>query len=894
MSTVKRFLRRLAAPFRSTQAERDLAREIRAHLRLLEDRFLAQGMSPDEAKSAAQRAFGGVEQAKEHQRDARSFRWIDNSRIDFKLGARMLVKYPGLSLVGGIGLAAAIAISATAFAFFYSYMYATLPLEDGERIVAVENWNVEINNEERRSLHDLVAWRNELRRVEQLSAFRTIGRNLIVPGGANEPVQVAELTASAFAVARVPPVLGRYLVAEDERAGAPLVLVIGHDVWQSRFASDPSIIGREVRLGHAVHTIVGVMPAGFAFPVNHSYWTPLRIDLAAYGRRQGPGVFIFGRLAPGVQMADAQAEVAAMGDRASAKFPDTHARLEPRVMPYAHPILDIQGVSAWGFVTMQATMSVLLVVVAVNLGILVYARTATRQGEIAVRTALGASRGRIVGQLFIESLVLAALAAAAGLLLMRAGLQTGHRLMQLEGVPMPYWIDYRNSGAAYLYLAALTILSAVISGVLPALRATGRKVNTTLRELGGTSGMRLGTTWTSLIIAQVALAVVGLPMAISIGWGEVRSATTRPAFAAESFLVAPFRLDAEPHAATNAQQARRDLVLRFTKLRTDLMARVEAEPDVSDVTTALMIPGSESPQRMEIDQMTMNGGPSTVFVNRVAEDFFDTFDAPLLTGRPLAAADVNARVVVVNRSFVQRVLGDGHALGRRIRYRDVRDTDGGQIPENEWHEIVGVFGDLQTNSFDPTLVDPVVFHPLNPADTTAATLIVRLRGADAAGFAPRLRTILTTLDPTARIVARPMLDLYRQMDLALRFVALVIVLMILSVLLLSAAGIYALMSFTVAHRRKEIGIRAAMGADARRLLASVFSRAAAQLGGGVAAGIALAIVMDIATNGEALGPAGLAMVPIIATMMIIVGLLATFGPARRGLRMSPTEALRDL
>src|SRR5688572_3185919 len=345
MTFLRRFAGRLVAPFRSARAERELAREIRSHLQLLEDRFLAQGMSAEEARFAARRAIGGVEQAKEHQRDSRSFRWMDDSRVDFRLGARMLKKYPGLSIVGGIGLAAAIAIGSSAFAFFHAYIYSTLPIDEGERVVAVENWNLERNNEERRSLHDFAAWRAELRTVEELSAFRTIGRNLIVPGGTIEPVPIAEITASAFTLARVPPSLGRSLVAEDEQPGAPPVVVIGHDVWQSRFASDPAVVGRGIRLGGDVHTIVGVMPDGFKFPVNHSYWVALRINRAAFARGQGPAVFIFGRLARGAEVADAQAEVKAIGERAAAQFPDTHATLQPRVMPYAHPIMDIQGIS---------------------------------------------------------------------------------------------------------------------------------------------------------------------------------------------------------------------------------------------------------------------------------------------------------------------------------------------------------------------------------------------------------------------------------------------------------------------------------------------------------------------------------------------------------------------
>ena len=246
-------------------------------------------MSPEEARFAAQRAFGGVEQAKEHQRDARAFRWIDDSLIDFKLGARMLKKYPGLSIVGGIGLAAAIAIGSTSFAFFYSYLYSTLPLDEGHRVVALENWDVGRNNEEQRSLHDFVGWRKELRTLDELSAFHTIGRNLIVPGGTIEPVQIAEITASAFTLTRVPPMLGRFIVEGDEQPGAAQVVVIGHDVWQSRFASDPAIVGRDIRLGNNIHTIVGVMPAGFKFPVNHSYWVPLQINLASVRARPGSG-----------------------------------------------------------------------------------------------------------------------------------------------------------------------------------------------------------------------------------------------------------------------------------------------------------------------------------------------------------------------------------------------------------------------------------------------------------------------------------------------------------------------------------------------------------------------------------------------------------------------------
>jgi hypothetical protein len=472
-------------------------------------------------------------------------------------------------------------------------------------------------------------------------------------------------------------------------------------------------------------------------------------------------------------------------------------------------------------------------------------------------------------------------------------MQVGHQIMQMEGAAMPYWIDYGIPAATYGYLILATLLSAVISGVIPALRATGRQVQHTLRELGGSSGLRLGRTWTALIVAQVALTVAGLPIAIAGSWGEVRAAMTRPAFTAERFIVAPFRIDPEPPPSMNPVEYRRDAATRFQKLHTDFAARVEAEPEVSDVTMAAMIPGDESTRQIEIDQRERAGDAPAVSVNRVAEDFFDTFDAPVLLGRRLTSADISGHAVVVNRAFVQRVLGGGPALGRRFRYREAGSSQLPAAPGGEWQEIVGVVADLQINRSDPGLVDPVVFHMLDVSEATVLTLIVRTRGGDAAAVAPRLREIAVSLDPTVRITPRPMLDLYRQMDLALRLVALAIALIIVSVLLLSGAGVYALMSFTVSQRRREIGIRAAMGADARRLLISVFSRAAGQLAAGVAIGIVLAVTLDAASGGDALGAFGLTVLPVIAAAMVVVGLLAALGPARRGLRIHPIEALRE-
>jgi putative ABC transport system permease protein len=886
MTTIRRLVLRLLSFFRPGAAEAELSRELHSHLQLLEDEFVSKGMPRDEARLAARRAFGGVEQAKEHQRDARGFRWLDNSRMDFTLGARMLAKYPALSLVGGVGLAVGVAIGAGFFAFFYSFLYATLPVEGGERIVALENWDVDKNSEMRRSMHDLVMWRREMKTVGEIGAFRTIARTVTSAGRSAEAVQVAQITADGFNITRVAPVIGRVMITGDESAGASPIVVIGHDVWHSRFGGDASVLGRELRLGNVVHTIVGVMPEGYGFPVNHSYWVPLSAD-ATFGPREGPDIFIFGRLRDAASMAQAQAELSALGAQAASAFPLTHARLQPRVMPYAHPILDINGVTTRDFAAMQSLISLLALIVAVNVGVLVYARTATRQREIAVRTALGASRRRIVGQLFIEALVLSAAASAAGIALARFGITQGFAIYAADGNDaVPYFLNFDMPLAAYLYVAMLTVFTAVVAGVLPALHATGRRAQDTLKQASGTDGLRLGRVWTAMIIAQVAIAVTGLPAIMMMSWSGMQSGLTRANYNEESFLAATVTADPDPPAGMPVSVYERESVVRFEKTKTDLVARLEAEPAVDDVTVATNVPGSESRARIAIDEaVNVQAGALDVRFNRVAADFFDAFGARLIAGRALRDSDSTGatQAIVVNRAFVNQLLGGANAVGRRLHY----PAAGGTITQ---YEIVGVVTNLGTNTIAPDLIEPVIYHSLQ--SSTRATALIRMRGNDPSQFTSRLRDLTSALDPTLRLQIVTFSEMKRQAQIGLRLMVLGSSLVILAALLLSAAGIYAMMSFTVSQRRKEIGIRAAMGADAGQLLRSIFTRAALQLAAGIVVGTLLALMIDRASEGEMLGTVGLALLPVTAVVMTIVGLFATLGPARRGLRIQPTEALR--
>lgn len=824
------------------------------------------------------------------------------SRLDLRLGFRMLAKYPGLTVVGGLGMAVAIAIGAGFFAFLHSHLYPRIPLEEGERIIALENWDVQANNEERQAVHDFVAWRDGLKSVTDIAAFRDVQHNLITGEGPSDLVHVAEMTAAGFRVARVPPLLGRYLVEDDEREGAPRVVVIGHDVWQNRFQGDTAIVGRVVRFGTTAHTVVGVMPRGFAFPRDHRFWTPMRVDPAKYERGRGPELFIFGRLVPGFTIDDAQAELSAIGRRTAAAFPKTHERLRPQALPYTYPLLDIQDPGGmWQFTLMQVMVSLLLVVIALNVAVLVYARTATRRGEIAVRMALGASRRRIVAQLFVEALVLTAGAAAVGLPLAQFGLRQGNLIMEQE-VGVPFWTDYGLRPATVLYVVGLAVLAAVIVGVLPGLQSTGRQLQADLRQLGGGTGMRLGKTWTALVVAQVAIAVAALPSAASMGWDFVRGAMTKPLFPAEQFLVAAVGLpESEVPTAADTAAHQREMVARFGAHLTELMRRVQAEPNVAGVTFTGSLPGRGGVVRVEVDGVPAPPESPSGHVIRssgVGPGFLDIVGARVLAGRRFADADLrtDATAVIVNRTFVRKVLGGASALGKHVRYvPDAADetASADATTRGPWYEIVGVVEDLQSNALDPELVPANVYYPVSPEQVRGASLAVRMRGPTPLRFGQRLREITIGVDPTLRLGAvRSMADADRQAEVAARLVALAVGLIMVSVFLLSAAGAYALMSFAVAQRRREIGIRSALGAPRSQVLRSIFSRAAGQIAIGLVLGVSAAAVLERLSGGELMSGEAAILLPGVAVTMAIVGLLAALGPARRALGIQPTEALR--
>lgn len=827
---------------------------------------------------------------------ARMLEHIRFSWLDVKLGLRMLTKYPGLSSVSVIGMSVAIAIGVGAFSVVASVMDTTLPLPEGDRVVALRNAIITEPGRNRASLRDFVAWRNELKSVQDLSAFATVSRNLVIPGGGVNLVRVARMTASGFRLARTAPVQGRPLLEEDERSDARVV-VIAFEEWQRRFAADPGIIGRRVGLGSDDYTVVGVMPEGFRFPVAHRYWIPLAVGPAELERPDAVSLTIFGRLAEEATFESAQAELGTIGARMAETYPGTHERLRPRVLPYTRAFLGMSDAEIWALLRLRLFLGLLLVVVAVNVAILVYARTATRVGEIAVRTALGASRARVVTQLFAEALVLSVTAALIGLTIAGVPLAKLQALVATRILgELPFWVDPGLSPAATTYAVVLAVGGAVIVGVVPALKATGWRVHTSLQQVSGRGGrIELGRAWTVLIVAQVAVAVAVLPFVVHVTEEVIGEGVQDAGYPAAEFLEASLamqRADGPQDTSAAGQRAREQ---RFSARAAELIRRLESDPAVVGLT--IRIPGDR--ERIEIEDIASPGADQgtaaagTRRISRVEPGFFALYGMPTLTGRSFTEADARAGpgVVIVNQVLAEDRLGGGAVLGRRLRFvRQADDT--GEVDAGPWLEIVGVVRDFEADKYEPS---GNIYLPADVArPSPPISLAVRVRVHPAIGFAPRLREIAAAVDPALQLDGLvSAAERHRQRRQAARYFAVGITAAMLSVLLLSAAGIYAMMSFTVARRRREIGIRSALGADPRRLLSSVFARASAQIGAGVLVGVIGTVVLDRAAGRGPIHEGNAVVLLFVAVLMATVGLLAAIGPARRGLAVQPTEALRE-
>jgi predicted permease len=561
------------------------------------------------------------------------------SWLDFKVGFRMLARYPGLTLVGTVAIAIAIALGSLYFEALNKWQNPRLPTADADRIVTIRNWDVDALSQEGRSLYDFAIWREQTKTVDHLGAAVSYVRNLATDDGRVEPVLGADITPNAFQLVATRAELGRPLTERDAQPSEPPVIVISHALWTTRFDSDPQVLGRTVKLGTTVATIVGVMPEGFGFPVNQRIWTPLRVQGTTIAPRSGPAVSIFGRLAPGKSIDDARSEFGVIGARIASINPETHKHLRPRVTTYAKPLAE----SGQARLIMRILYVVngiflmLLTVICANVATLVFARTATRSWELTVRTALGASRGRIVSQLFIEALVLSSVAAVVGLGIAKLTMRYGLNLAAAGGT-LPYWINDHLSFNTVLYTALLTLFGAAIVGILPALRVTRVNVQDALRsESAAGSALRFGGFWTTIIVAQIAITVAFLPLAAGGAFESNRFQQRAEGIGADHYLSARVDVDREQYgmdSATFVARAR----LRFDELE----RRISAEPGVERVTYADRLPVQDQ-FKYQIEVDTSSGAPSSGLrrstLVQVSRGFFSAFGTSLISGRDFSLVD---------------------------------------------------------------------------------------------------------------------------------------------------------------------------------------------------------------------------------------------------------------
>jgi hypothetical protein len=919
---------RLHLLFARRAAESRIADEVAFHIDMETERLVRdEGLVPNEARRRALAAFGGTTRHTESLREGRGLSWVNGLSLDFKLALRMLVKHPALTLVSVLGMSVAVTIGAVSFSAISTITNGELPVSEGDRVISIRNLDTHGRTEGRRThLHDLATWRASLTSVDELGAYRIVDRNLVTANAQAIPVRIAEMTASGFRIARVPPLLGRYFNDDDERPGAAPVVIIGYDLWQSRFGARPDVIGQTIQLGDTRHTVVGVMPEAFAFPVNNSVWTPLRLNPADYDRGLAPSIEVFGRLAPNATIADARREAAVIGQRLASAYPQTHADMRTRVLAYTRAFID-NPEALWTYDLVQLLVTMLLVVIGTNVAILVYARTTTRMGEIAIRTALGASRARVVTQLFAEALAMSAMASVVGLVGAQFAVTSLEAaIRRIQGGRRPFWLEVHITPSVVLYCAGLAVLGAVIIGVVPALKATRQQVRSNLEQLSsGRSGMRLGKTWTFLIVSQVTVAVAVLPVAIAgVAWWK-RFESARAAAATKRIVSATLYLDrpdvSGQRAATNrtvfgklatpgamapdSVADANEAAARYVQRRATLARRLAEEPGVTAVAFASSPPGAEPTSRVEVDSVTVGttlgetaaaatGAGTVVEATRVDLGYFKALDIPVLAGRAFRSADLAdpTSAVIVNRSFVRKLLAGGNLLGRRVRVVTRREGETADAATaSPWEEIVGVVPDFPVDSGAP---DPKVYRPLLPRDGGPGTIVVRLERAAPATFTNRLRELAVATDPMLRLESIKSLEQTIADESApTRLTIVALELVTLSTVLLSAAGIYALMSFTITRRRREIGIRSALGAGPRRVLAGVLSRVFAQVTLGIVIGIGLAGVIDRLLEGGWTGRRGALVLPAVAALMAVVGLLAAVGPARHALRIQPTEALKS-
>lgn len=803
---------------------------------------------------------------------------------DVRYAVRRLVEARWFTLAAVAALSLGIGANATVFTFVNAVLLRGLPFDEPNRIIAIWTENDRAQHMGV-SLPDYEDVRDQATGLASVAGNLGSTVNLSDDEQAPERIEGAYVTGNFFRMIGEEPILGRDFTDDDDLPGAEPVVLLGYTVWQNRYAGDRSVLGRTVRVNSLVATVVGVMPENMRFPENTDLWIP-QANLppgSTTSDRATRSFSLVGRLAPGVTLAQAREEVRSIGTRLAESYPDTNAELGLGLGSFEEESngSEIRLV----FLSLMGAVTFVLLIACANVANLLLARSAERAREIAVRVSLGATRGRIVRQLLVESLILALLAAGLGLVFSLGGIRWFDSVTQDVG--KPYWMVFSLDGTVFAFMAAICVGTALLFGLAPALHVSRTDVNEVLKEgtRGGSGGLRVRRWAGALIVGEVALTLVLLSGAGFMMRSFMSLYSLDLGLETDGLLTAEIYLP-----LTKYPEPRQQIVIHEA-----LLDRLTGEPllQASAITVALPLSGGGG-GGVELDGRAAEQGETRpeATVLPVSDGYFDVLGLPTLQGRTFNREDglPGGEVAVVNQRFVDLHLSEGSALGRRVR------TVSGPNPNADapWLTVVGVTPNVRQGNIEEIETDPVVYVPLRQSPNRVVSLIARSR-ADQAAVTSLLREAMQSVEPDV-----PLYDIMSlEENLALErwpfrvFGTLFAVFAVIA-LILSAVGLYSVTAHSVVQRVREFGIRASLGAEPKAISWLALRRVLGHLAIGLPLGAAGAfgvgrLLSSLLVQTSPSDPFTLVGVVLV---MVAVAVLACLWPARRAARIDPMVALR--
>jgi putative ABC transport system permease protein len=795
---------------------------------------------------------------------------------DLRYGARMLLKNPGFTSIAVITLALGIGANASIFSVVNAVLLRPLPFKEPERLIMIRETKLPQFPEFSVSPGNFLDWKRRNTVFERLVAISGLTFNLI---GTGDPEQLSgmRVTEGFLVMLGAKPELGRDFLPEEDQPGRNNVVILSHGLWQRRFVGDPKIINQTITLSGRIYTVIGVMPATFSFGGRETaLWTPMGFTSDDAQNHGGHFLSAIGQLKPGATLEQARSEMSAIAGQLAQEYPDANAGWNVKLLPLQEFI--VRSVETALLVLLGAVAFVLLIACA-NVANLLLARAAGREKEIAIRTALGAGRARIVRQLLTESALLALAGGVAGLLLAKWGTDL---LLKLAPQNLPRMSDVSLDGRALAFTAAVTLLTGLIFGLVPALQASKPNLTETMKDAGGrgsTEGGRRQFVRGSLVVLEMAsalLLLVGAGLLIKSFW---RLQRIDPGFNPNNALTASVALPSRKYPEENQHSA-------FFQ---QLLEKVQALPGVQAAGASNVVPlGGDYVLGFVIEgrpPLPPGAGQSTNYYS-VSADYFKAMGIPLLRGRVFTEQDTrnSTRVAVISDSMAKRVFPNEDPIGKRIHV-----TNGPTV----FREIVGIVGDVKQYGLDQDTTLQT-YEPYTQQPFSFMTLVVRTAG-DPTNLTSAIRNQVLSIDKEQPVSGVRTLEQRVSTSIAQqRFSMLLLGVFAAVAMVLAAVGIYGVLSYAAAQRTHEIGIRMALGARAGNVLKMVIGQGMKLALAGVALGSGAALALTQLMKRLLFGvtAADPMTYVVIALSLTLVALFACWIPARRAAKVDPMVALR--